>query len=95
MCGKNVESGKAKDPKTKIVFATYSLLEEGYDDCDLDTLLLATPRSKIQQTVGRIERTKEGKLRPLVIDVVDSFSAYPSMYYKRLTFYKSRGFLIS
>lgn len=95
MCGKTVESASAKNTETKIVFATYSLLEEGYDDCDLDTLILATPRSKIQQTVGRIERTKEGKLRPLVIDFVDSFSAYPSMFYKRLQFYKSRGFQIT
>jgi len=94
MCGKTVESNKAKDPATRIVFATYSLLEEGYDDDRLDTLVLALPRSRIQQTIGRVERTHEGKLRPLVIDLVDTFSVYPSMFCKRTTFYKSRGFEI-
>ena len=95
MAGPNVESAKAKDPETKVVLATYSLLEEGYDDPDLDTLVLATPRSRIQQTVGRIERTKQDKLRPLVVDLVDSFSVYPAMFYKRKKFYTSRGFLLT
>ena len=94
MAGSNVQSGLAKEPKTRIVFATYSLLEEGYDDQILDTLLLVTPRSRIQQTVGRIERTHDNKLRPLVIDIVDNFSVYPSMWAKRKKFYSSRGFLI-
>lgn len=95
MAGPNIESLKAKDPSTRIVFATYSLLEEGYDDPVLDTLVLATPRSRIQQTVGRIERTLEGKLRPMVIDIVDIFSVYPNMWNKRKVFYKSRGFEIT
>jgi len=95
MAGPNVESAKAKSPSTKLVFATYSMLEEGYDDPDLDTLILATPRSRVQQTVGRIERTKAGKHVPLVIDVVDPFSVYPNMWYKRFHFYKSRGFTIT
>ena len=94
MAGPKIDSERAKSPDTKLVFATYSLLEEGYDDPLLDTLILATPRSRIQQTIGRIERTHEGKLRPLVFDIVDNFSVYPSMFFKRSKFYKSRGFLI-
>lgn len=94
MAGPTVESIKAKDPNTKIVFATYSMLEEGYDDPVLDTLILATPRTRVQQTVGRIERTLQGKLVPLVIDIVDPFSIYPNMWFKRAHFYKSRGFQI-
>jgi superfamily II DNA or RNA helicase len=95
MAGPNVETILAKDPKTHIVFATYSMLEEGYDDPVLDTLVLCTPRSRIQQTIGRIERTMDGKLKPLVIDIVDNFSIYPSMWYKRKRFYNSRGFFLN
>jgi superfamily II DNA or RNA helicase len=94
MAGPNVETVAAKDPSTQVVFATYAMLEEGYDDPVLDTLILATPRSRVQQTVGRIERSHEGKLRPLVIDIADGFSIYPSMWFKRAHFYKSRGFTI-
>ena len=95
VAGPSVELEKAKSLQTKIVFATYSMLEEGYDDPRLDTIILATPRSRIQQTIGRIERTHEGKLRPKVIDIVDEFGIYPNMWYKRLAFYKSRGFEIN
>jgi superfamily II DNA or RNA helicase len=95
MAGPRIESEKAKDPATRLVFASYAMLEEGYDDPVLDCLVLATPRSRIQQTVGRIERTMEGKLKPLVVDIVDPFSIYPNMWAKRQAFYKSRGFAIS
>jgi len=95
MAGKQKDSVLAKDPDVKIVYATYNLLEEGYDDPLLDTLILATPRTRVQQTIGRIERSHGGKLRPVVYDIVDSFSIYGSMWYKRLAFYNSRGFLIS
>jgi hypothetical protein len=27
---------------------TYGILEEGFDDCFIDTMLLTTPRSKVQ-----------------------------------------------
>jgi superfamily II DNA or RNA helicase len=71
------------------------MLEEGYDDPWLDTLLLVTPRSRIQQVVGRIERSRDNKLRPLVFDFVDFFSIWPNMWYKRKSFYASRGFEIN
>jgi len=79
----------------RIIVATYQLLEEGYDDADLDTLVLALPRSKIQQVVGRCERSKEGKLIPLVIDIVDTFSVFFAMFKKRNAFYSERGFSIN
>jgi len=84
----------AKSQDTKIVVATYQFLEEGYDDPRIDTLIMALPRSKIQQVVGRCERTHEGKLVPLVLDIVDTFSVFDAMRWKRHKFYKSRGFQI-
>lgn len=86
---------KAKSAETKIVVATYQFLEEGFDDPLIDTLILALPRSKIQQVVGRCERTHEGKLTPIVIDIIDPFSIFQAMSWKRKRFYDSRGFKIS
>ena len=91
---KIVGGSKCEDKGEHIVVATYSMLEEGFDDKDLDTLILCTPRSHIQQTVGRIERQKEGKLVPLVYDIVDQNRIFESMWKKRLSFYQSRGFKI-
>jgi superfamily II DNA or RNA helicase len=78
--------------QAKVTIATYSLLEEGYDDPSLDTLILATPRSTIQQTIGRIERDHPDKDKPVVFDLVDTFSLFPNMYWKRNKFYSTRGF---
>lgn len=85
---------QAKAASTPLVVATYQFLEEGYDDPRIDTLLMALPRSRIQQVVGRCERTHEGKLVPEVLDVVDTFSVFEAMSWKRHHFYKSRGFSI-
>lgn len=78
----------------KCTVATYKLLEMGYDDKLIDTLILCTPKSTIQQTVGRVEREAPGKAIPLVIDIVDTNSILQGMWRKRQTFYKSRGFTI-
>lgn len=85
---------KREDESTRCIVATYGLLEEGFDDADLDTVILCTPRSTVQQTVGRIERTKAGKMTPLVVDVVDINSVFFAMWNKRRKFYMSRGFRI-
>ena len=79
---------------TKILVATYGMLEEGFDDPSIDTLILCTPRSRVQQTIARAERTAPGKLVPVVYDVVDSNHIFEAMSAKRATFYKTRGFKI-
>jgi len=88
--GKKVASGEFK-----CAIATYSLLELGYDDKTLDTLILCTPKSSIQQTVGRVEREAPGKATPEVYDIVDVNPMLQGMWRKRSTFYKSRGFVIN
>ena len=84
---------KSKTDAARIVFASYAYVGEGYDDSSIDTMVLALPRSSIQQIIGRCERVHEGKLTPIVYDVIDDFSIFESMSYKRQKFYKSRGFL--
>lgn len=85
----------AQNPLCRLVVATYAFLAEGFDDPYIDTMILATPRSSVQQAVGRCERTMEGKLVPLVYDIVDPFSAFEGMAWKRHKFYKSRAFAIA
>jgi len=85
---------REEQQQTKCTVATYKLLEMGYDDKTIDTLILCTPKSTIQQTVGRVEREAPGKAVPLVIDIVDDNPMLQGMWKKRSTFYKSRGFQV-
>lgn len=81
--------------KCDVIIATYSLAHEGLDIPSLDTLILASPKSDIVQSVGRILRETKGKQNnPLVIDIVDLWGPFRYQYFKRLKYYKSTGFKI-
>ena len=63
-----------------VLLATYGMCCEGLDIAGLNTLILATPRKDITQSVGRILREqtngepgppKGAAMAPLVVDVVD------------------------
>ena len=65
--------------KKKYLFASYSLAKEGLDVPRLDRLFLASPEkfsAVITQSVGRVQRTFEGKDVPVVIDFVDEEIGY-------------------
>jgi superfamily II DNA or RNA helicase len=88
---------KAEELKTSeqcdVILATYSLAHEGLDIPALDTLIMASPKSDIVQSVGRILRETIGKQNtPYVADVVDLWGPFQYQYYKRCKYYKSAGF---
>lgn len=79
-----------------IIFATYSMAEEGLDIDGLNTLILATPKKNIIQSIGRIMRKpiKEGDVNPLVIDIIDDLSVFPNWSNPRMKFYKTNKYTI-
>jgi superfamily II DNA or RNA helicase len=79
--------------RAKIIVATYSMAQEGLDIPVLDTLVMTTPHSDVTQAVGRIMRETPGKVNaPLIIDIVDRWSVFNSMYRKRCVIYQAAGF---
>ena len=90
------EADLAASSKKQIIFATFSQAHEGLDIPTLDTVILATPKSDIIQSIGRIMRETTGKKNnPRIYDVVDQWSVFFAMYNKRLRVYKQGGFNIS
>jgi hypothetical protein len=63
-------------------------------DFDGDFIILSTPRSRVEQAVGRILRGKNTDVHPLIFDLVDMFSVFRKQYYARKGFYSRRGFQI-
>jgi len=85
-----------KSEECSVIFATFSLAYEGLDIPVLDTLILATPKSDIVQSVGRILRETDGKKNnPCVVDIIDNWGPFQYQYYKRLKYYKDTGFKIN
>ena len=89
---------KQKDLKISegrdLILGTFSMAAEGMDIPSLNTLILASPKSKITQAVGRIVRKKHVNISPLVVDIVDKFSIFSNQGNKRLAFYKKTGYPI-
>ena len=75
------------DPLKKVTFATYQLAGVGFDLPELNTLLFASPRSDIQQIIGRIYR-KTHKNQPIIIDFKDSHFVFIAQLRKRVSQYK-------
>jgi superfamily II DNA or RNA helicase len=85
---KNREQGFA----ASVILSTYTYASEGIDIPRLDTLVMATPRGNVEQTIGRILRPFPAKPVPLVLDIKDPFSLFTAMAWKRHRYYKSQGY---
>ena len=76
----------------KVIIATYAMASEGLDIKTLSTLIMATPKSSVEQCVGRILRVKRN--RPLVVDIVDQHELFNRQWLKRKRFYAKEKYKI-
>lgn len=76
----------------KVIIATYSMAAEALDIKTLTTLIMATPKTDIEQAVGRILREKHGK--PIVVDIVDQHQPFKNQWAKRRAFYRKQNYKI-
>lgn len=95
-----IEIEKSIKAKERILLmATASLIGEGFDLPELDTLILASPLSfegRIVQYAGRLHRASDGKSDVQIIDFMDSFSAiFLKMYRNRLKAYRKMGYSVN
>ena len=74
----------------QVIVATFGMAAEALDIKSLTTLLLATPKTDVVQSVGRILRVKHE--RPLVIDIIDSHKVFHDQWLKRLAYYKKNKY---
>jgi len=82
-----------KKTETKqIVLATYAMAAEALDIKTLSTLVMVTPKTDIEQSVGRILRTRHKN--PIVVDIVDKHETFQNQWSKRKTFYRKCNYRI-
>ncbi|GAQ93364.1 hypothetical protein KFL_014720010, partial [Klebsormidium nitens] len=90
--GTRRESLDAVAESSQVIIGTYAIASEGLDIPRLNTLVMATPKSDIRQTVGRITRGSSSASNPLVIDICDKWGPLIAQARKRDAFYRSSGF---
>ncbi len=112
-CTKHVLTGDLSKKKRERIFAeiedsiseknafcilsTGSLIGEGFDLPELDTLVLAMPisfKGRVIQYAGRIHREHHMKKEVIIHDYVDTLALTISMFKKRVKAYKKMGYSI-
>jgi superfamily II DNA or RNA helicase len=78
---------REESAKKGLILGTFQMAKEGLDIPDIDTLFLSTPKTDVEQSVGRILRFHEGKKEPIVIDIVDTLPICIDFARKRLRQY--------
>ena len=89
--GMKKEALKESESK-QIIIATYAMASEALDIKTLTTLVMATPKTDVTQSIGRILRTSHTK--PVVVDIVDSHDAFKRQSLKRIKYYNKQGYQI-
>lgn len=90
------EADLQKSSEKQVIIGTFSQAHEGLDIPTLDSLILATPKSDIKQSVGRILRETPGKVNnPKIWDIRDYWGILNAMYMKRCKVYTEGGFNIN
>lgn len=85
--------GDKRIPSSRVVVSTYTLVSEGFDLDRLDTLVLATPASDVEQAIGRILRGSGSGGKRMVYDIVDAWGPCRAQAAKRKKTYAKNGFV--
>lgn len=90
------EDALALSASKRLVLGTYAMASEGMNVPALDTLILASSKSDIVQSVGRILRKKaeDRDKTPLVIDILDKHPSLIRQSKKRVTYYNKCDYKI-
>jgi superfamily II DNA or RNA helicase len=80
----------------RVLLASYAMASEAMNIKSLNTVILASPRKKVEQSTGRILRIKpeQREVHPVIIDVVDMHGVYQSQWKKRAMYYRKCAYKI-
>jgi len=90
----DVREGGAKT--AQVLLGTYAMASEAMNIKTLNTMVMVSPRKKIEQSTGRILRVQKGDrvVAPLIVDIVDSHGVYQGQWLKRKAYYKKCAYKI-
>ena len=75
--------------ESKVLLASYSMASEAMNIKSLNAVILASPKTNVEQSTGRILRTRisERTVQPLIVDIIDPHDTFISQYRKRKGYY--------
>ena len=83
------KKNRAQELHKQVTYVTYGVADKALDVPEKDCAVFVTPKSDVRQAKGRIERIREGKKQPLIIDPVHTnIPVLIGMSRKRLRIYR-------
>jgi len=81
---------------SQVILASYSMASEAMNIKSLNTVILASPRTNVEQATGRILRTRisERTVQPLIIDIIDPHDPLLNQWRHRESYYKKCKYTI-
>lgn len=81
---------------SQVLLGTYAMASEAMNIKTLNTMVMASPRKKIEQSTGRILRVQKNArtVEPLIVDIVDSHGVYQGQWNKRRIYYKKCAYKV-
>lgn len=95
--GEMKNAARKESEQKDVILGTYKLASVGMDIPKLNTLILASPRKEIEQSVGRIlrkDKTAGSKHKPLIVDIIDNHGIFVNQSNIRKKFYKKYGYTL-
>ena len=92
--GSTKEAARAEQLSRAVVMCSYQMANEGVDKREADTCVMATPKGRVVQCIGRIQRPCATKQSPLVLDVADEVSVFVPLRYKRQALYRKEQYTV-
>ena len=92
--GTTKESERHVQLKRPIVMCSYGMANEGLDKREADTCVMATPKGRVTQCIGRIQRPCVTKKTPLVVDIADDASVFVHLRWKRQKLYSKERYQV-
>lgn len=94
--GMKEEEREAGAQSSRVLLASYAMASEAMNIKTLNTVILASPRKKVEQSTGRILRIKpeQRQVAPVIVDIVDVHGVYQGQWRKRAAYYKKCAYKI-
>jgi len=95
--GMKEEVREAGAATAQVLLASYAMASEAMNIKTLNTMIMVSPRKKIEQSTGRILRVQKDArtVAPLIVDIVDSHGVYQGQWTKRKAYYKKCAYKIT
>jgi superfamily II DNA or RNA helicase len=94
--GMKEEEREAGAATSRVLLASYAMASEAMNIKTLNTVVMASPRKKVEQSTGRILRVQKDQreVNPVIVDIVDSHGMYQGQWRKRASYYKKCAYRI-